>query len=167
MGPVSTVERGTRDTHRRQVETLSVALRKLGGNLLLYHQDEAVTLGLNLTDSKALGVLSETGPISAGRLAELLGLTSGAVTGVLDRLEAAGFVRRESDTQDRRRILVVPSIEGEVGTEGARLFEPVSGPFNALVQSYSETELDVILDFVTRASELLRSEIDIPNGSED
>jgi DNA-binding MarR family transcriptional regulator len=164
---VSTVERRTRDTHRRQIETLAVELRRLGGSLVLYHQSEAAKLGLNPTDARALGVLDETGPVSAGRLAELLSLTTGAVTGVLDRLEGAGLVRRESDTQDRRRILVVPSVRSTGAAEGGQIFGPVSDAFDALARSYGEKELDVILDFVTRTSELLRAEIDIPNGAED
>lgn len=156
---MSTVERRKRDTHRRQIDTLAVELRRLGGSLLLHHQSAAAKLGLNATDSKALSLLGETGPVPAGRLAELLSLTTGAVTGVLDRLEEAGLVRRESDTQDRRRVLVVPSEKGE------RIFGPVAKPFSALVRTYSEKELDVILDFVTRTSELLRGEIDVRNGN--
>lgn len=163
---MSTVERRKRDTHRRQIETLAVELRRLGGGLLLHHQSEAAKLGLNPTDAKAVSLLGETGPVPAGRLAELLSLTTGAVTGVLDRLEEAGLVRRESDTQDRRRVLVVPSEKGVSVAEGERIFGPLAGPFSALVRSYSEKELDVILDFVTRTSELLRAEIDVRNGSE-
>lgn len=162
---MSTVDRRKRDTHRRQIDTLAVELRRLGGSLLLHHQSEAAKLGLNATDSKALSLLGETGPVPAGRLAELLNLTTGAVTGVLDRLEEAGLVRRESDTRDRRRVLVVPSGKGAAVAEGDRIFGPLAEPFSALVRSYSEKELDAILDFVTRTSELLRAEFDVRNGT--
>jgi len=156
---VSTVvDRRKRDTHRRQIETLAVELRRLGGNLLLNHQREAERLGLNPTDSRAVSILIETGPIPAGRLAELMNLTTGAVTGVLDRLEAADLVRRESDTEDRRRVLVVPAEEGKAARETERLFGPLAVSFGALVRSYSEEQLELILDFVTRTSALLREE---------
>lgn len=162
---MSTVERRKRDTHRRQIETLAVELRRLGGGLLLHHQSEAAKLGLNPTDSKALSLLGETGPVPAGRLAELLDLTTGAVTGVLDRLEEAGLVRRESDTEDRRRVLVVLSEKGAGVAEGARIFGPLAEPFSALVRSYDEKELEIILDFVTRTNELLRAEMNVGNGT--
>lgn len=150
-------DRRRRQTHRRRIDTLAVALRRLGGSILLYHRSEAEKLGLNPTDSRAVGFLSETGPVPAGRLAELMGLTTGAVTALLDRLEASGLVRRESDPEDRRRVLVVPSDGGGTG-EASRLFGPLPEPFGALVRSYSEEELDVILDFVARTTELLRDE---------
>jgi len=160
-------DRRRRRTHRRRIDTLAVALRRLGGSLLLYHRSEAEKLGLNPTDSRAVGFLSETGPISAGRLARLMSLTTGAVTAVLDRLEAARLVRRESDPEDRRRVLVVPSAGGGTGREASRLFGPLPEPFGALVRSYSEEELDVILDFVTRTAELLRDQTDALSTDED
>lgn len=154
----SATDRRRRRTHRQRIDTLGGALRRLGGSLLLYHRSEAEKLGLNPTDSRAVGFLSETGPISAGRLAELMSLTTGAVTAVVDRLEAAGLVRRESDPEDRRRVLVVPSDGARAGSEASRLFGPLPEPFGALVRSYSEDELEVILDFVDRTTELLHEQ---------
>ncbi|HZD04177.1 MAG TPA: MarR family transcriptional regulator [Longimicrobiales bacterium] len=151
-------ERRKRETHRRQIDVLGVALRKLGSNLLLYHRRQAEKLGLNPTDSRAMGYLGETGPIPAGRLAELMGLTTGAVTGVLDRLEAAGVVRRRKDPGDRRRVLVAPVVGRRDGEAGRRLFAPLARPLAELARTYGEDELDVILDFVTRTSKLLGDE---------
>lgn len=161
-GPLSTtvehVERRKRGTHRRRIDDLAAALRRLGGGLLLHHQSQAEKLGLNPTDARAMGFLAETGPIPAGRLAELMDLTTGAITGVLDHLESAGLVRRESDPEDRRRVLVVPSDDGKKAKEVQRLFGPLARSFGALVRSYSEEELALILDFVRRTDELLRRE---------
>lgn len=138
-----------------------MALRRLGGSLLLHHQGQAERIGLNPTDSRAMSLLAETGPIPAGRLAELMSLTTGAVTGLLDRLEAVGLVRRESDPEDRRRVLVVPT-EGRDAQDVQGLFGPLARPFAELVRSYGEKELGLILDFVNRTSDLLRSEVEIP-----
>src|SRR2546427_4471297 len=62
--------------------------------------------GLNRTDWRCLDILGTRGPMTAGQLADAVRLTTGAVTGVLDRLEAAGLVRRVRDTKDRRRVIV-------------------------------------------------------------
>lgn len=63
-------------------------------------------LGVNRTDGRCLDIIDRHGTLTAGRLAEESGLSSGAVTAVLDRLEKAGFVRRVRDTKDRRRVMV-------------------------------------------------------------
>jgi DNA-binding MarR family transcriptional regulator len=151
-------ERRKRPTHRRQVIALGGAVRRLGWNLLLYHSGEAQKMGLNPTDSRAMSHLSESGPMPAGRLAELMGLTTGAVTGLLDRLEGVGLVRRQDDPQDRRRVLIVPVPSADEEVEAGRLFGPLEQPFGALVRSYSEGQLAVILDFIERTSELLRAQ---------
>src|SRR5689334_19744767 len=70
--------------------------------------DEAVTvaIGVNRTDGKCIDILHQHGRMSAGELAGHSGLTTGAVTAVIDRLEGMGYVRREADPADRRRVLV-------------------------------------------------------------
>src|SRR5690348_14471870 len=75
-------------------------------NLLL--QAVGATLGLSPTDVECLLLLRELGAASAGHLAEILGLTTGAITGVVDRLASAGFVFRQTDPADRRRVIVQP-----------------------------------------------------------
>lgn len=71
-----------------------------------YDQAVADTLGINRTDMRCLDVIESEGPVAAGRLAEATGLTTGAITTVLDRLEKRGFARRVPDPRDRRRVLV-------------------------------------------------------------
>ena len=86
-------------------------------------------------------------------LAESTGLTTGAITGVIDRLEAAGFVRREDDPNDRRRVIlrVIPKRYREIG----RLFERLSAAAADLGARYSDRELATILDFMTRSHQML------------
>src|SRR6266581_7672060 len=85
--------------------------RVFANQTVLYTQAVAEQVGLNLTDLSCTGILTVEGPVTAGRLAELTGLTTGAITGAIDRMERAGYVRRESDPNDRRRVVVVPIAE--------------------------------------------------------
>jgi DNA-binding MarR family transcriptional regulator len=102
--------------------------------------------GINRTDWRCLDILGTRGPMTAGQLADAVRLTTGAVTGVLDRLEAAGLVRRIRDTADRRRVNV------EVTDELARLGAPVYGPLIADAAEahavFDATELELITRFI-------------------
>lgn len=86
-------------------------------------------LGTNLTDLRCLGVLFREGPATAGRLAEIGGITAGAITAALDRLEKLGYVRRVRDTVDRRRVHV------ELTPQVTRLFDEIWGPLAAESQA--------------------------------
>nr|WP_260408141.1 MarR family transcriptional regulator [Planomonospora venezuelensis] len=113
-------------------------------------------LGVNVTDLTCLGFILEAAedPITAGRLAERAGLTTGAVTGVVNRLEKAGYVRRLSDSDDRRRIRIVP--EGDAAARVTAAYEPVYRRLIALFEDYGPGELGVISDWFTRAAEIMR-----------
>src|SRR3954451_20471563 len=91
---------------RNQIDSVIRSLRR--GNLQgsFFGQTVAIRFGLSESDVEALEVLLDTGAATAGRLSELMGLTSGAVTRVIDRLEQAGYVRRVPDPADRRRVIV-------------------------------------------------------------
>src|SRR6516164_2366733 len=86
--------------------SLNQAGRQLSTATIMFHQAIADRIGLHPTDLKCADILFVKGPLTAGELAELTGLTTGAITGVIDRLEGAGFARREEDRYDRRRVIV-------------------------------------------------------------
>jgi DNA-binding MarR family transcriptional regulator len=92
-----------------------------------------------------------TGSLTAGELALKTGLTTGAVTAVIDRLERAGFARREDDPHDRRRVIV--SVVSQRLGEIERLFRAFAASFSELAARYKDRELAVILDFMTRCRE--------------
>jgi len=94
--------------------------RQYSTSTVLFHQVIAERLGLNPTDHKCAEILSRTGPLTAGELADHTGLTTGAITGVVDRLERAGFVRRDRDPEDRRRHIVEVSAKGSARLEDAK-----------------------------------------------
>jgi len=119
----------------------------------LFDESAAAWAGINRTDARCLDILDRTGPLTAGQLAAEVRLTSGAVTAILDRLEAAGLVRRVRDTVDRRRVMV------ETTPELMRRSAPVFGPLveegSREMERYSDDELEVILDFLVRNRRLL------------
>jgi predicted ArsR family transcriptional regulator len=126
---------------------------------VIYHQAVALKLGLNPTDLKCRGVLSETGPITAGELAELIGVTTGAVTGIVDRLEKAGLVQRDRDPNDRRRVVIVPLENPSVMQGASQIFGSLGQASTELLAgNFTNEQLEVILDFIQRGTELMKSE---------
>jgi DNA-binding MarR family transcriptional regulator len=113
-GPPSDAPGGARPPgpgHLPEPIDITLALRDLGMAVDLHQQVAADRLGLNRTDLGLLGLLEAQGARTPGQIAEASGLTTGAVTGVVDRLEKAGLVRREPDPADRRRVLVKLLVE--------------------------------------------------------
>jgi DNA-binding MarR family transcriptional regulator len=130
------------DTLRAEVSDL--LLRFIAG-VVLFSNEVAKQVGLGPSDSQFLGLLGLEGPLTPGRLAELTGLTTGTVTGVLDRLERGGYVRRERDATDRRKVVVTPVPEA-----AARLAAHYSGHgtyTDALLARRDTAQLQVLRDF--------------------
>jgi DNA-binding MarR family transcriptional regulator len=109
-------------------------------------------LGINRTDNTALDVLERAGHMTAGELARDLRLTTGAVTALIDRLAAAGFVRRVPDANDRRRVLVelTPLTLELTGM----IYGPIAQDYQQMAQRYSVQELELILDFTRTGNAL-------------
>jgi DNA-binding MarR family transcriptional regulator len=131
--------------------------RTANARVVLLLEAIAARLGLNPTDLKCLDLVAGEDTVTPGRLAELSGLTSGAITGVLDRLEAAGLVRREPDPSDRRRFVVrlVPDRQAEIAELYADL---VQGTGELLAQFEPGTQV-AIGDFLRRRRDLLDRQI--------
>lgn len=132
---------------------LSQHLRWLSAYAVLFSHLQARRAGINSTDLEAHDILTLSGPIPAGRLAALTGLTSGAATSLIDRLEDAGLARREPDPADRRRVIVralppPPEIEQRI----MPAFEEIGQRMDALFASYDDAELALIQDFLERAT---------------
>jgi DNA-binding MarR family transcriptional regulator len=139
----------TKSKRRRELEAaLNAVLRDVSGQSVLYSQAVADRLGINSSDLECLDYILR-GQLTAGRLAELTGLTTGAITGIIDRLERAGLARRERDVDDRRKILVrpLPAVSERV----APLFAPMEGAAMAVLSKYRDDELALFLDFLTAA----------------
>jgi DNA-binding MarR family transcriptional regulator len=113
---------------------------------VLLHHTVAGKAGLNVTDLQCLNLLSLDGPMTPGRLAQAMGITTGgAITAVVDRLERAGYVRRSRDPHDRRRVIVelVPQATARI----AGYFEPVAASVQARFAGFSDDQLRTLLEF--------------------
>ena len=131
---------------KRLVEDLKLAGRRLSAATIMFHQAIADRLGLNITDHKCVDFLLMNGPLPTGELARMTSLTTGAITAALDRLEQAGFVVREDDPEDRRRV-VVRAVPERVATM-ARLFDAFSARLDQLFAGYSQKELAMLVDYM-------------------
>jgi DNA-binding MarR family transcriptional regulator len=137
--------------HRDEaVRDLKLNLRHFVVELLVSSYQATEDVGVNPTDFGALCLLLLHGSAPAGRLAELTGLTTGAVTGMVDRLERGGFVRREVDPADRRKVIVVP----DAGRVDRDLFPHFPSLKRAAAQQFyddfSIAELGLISEFLSR-----------------
>lgn len=133
---------------RPAVAAALAALRGLAFEVDRLDQRAADRFGVNRTDLRCLELLGAEGAVSPTALAGALGLTTGGVTTVLDRLERAGYARRRPDRHDRRRI-VVEATELLAAREG-EIFGELMRSTEALLASYSDAELATIRDFLAR-----------------
>ena len=135
-----------------------LAMRRAGSIMQLLGQMSAERIGVNVTDLNCLNIVALTGPMTAGDLARATGLTTASITGVLDRLEEGGFVRRERDLKDRRRVIVNLNM-GPGLREVGSTFGPLVKAWRAAAASYSDEELGLLLGFQRRFEEIVRGRL--------
>src|SRR5260370_11681010 len=99
---------GSQEKHAALLGELAQEFRQFNGLGASFFRAAAARIGMTVTDMQVIDILDSTGPTTAGQLADLTGLTTGAITGMLNRLEEAGLVRRERDPNDGRRDIVRP-----------------------------------------------------------
>ena len=141
---------------RDKIDSVIRSLRRVNLQGSFYGATVAIRFGLSESDIETLEALIERGATTAGHLSELTGLTSGAVTRVIDRLEQAGYVRRVPDPADRRRVIV------EVVTDKiAAVQETLNRISTASAEEigrYSEAQLELIDDFLTKMEQITKEE---------
>jgi DNA-binding MarR family transcriptional regulator len=138
--------------HKREVfEKLIDEVRRSQNATSRFDQAVGDALGLNRTDVRCLDVLEREGSLTAGQLAHATGLTSGAMTTALDRLERAGYAERVRDTGDRRRVLVEATPKAL--REGRRFYDEHDELSARRYQRYSEQQLELLLQFVREGRE--------------
>ena len=142
---------------------LMLALRRSSAAGVLHGQTVARRVGVNSTDLECLDLILMSGPSTAGEIARHTGLTSGAVTGLIDRLERLGLVERTADPADRRKVLVRVR-EDRIGPIAA-LYTPLEKAMQSLLAGYSREELKVLIDFAERSGDLLQARISELNDS--
>jgi DNA-binding MarR family transcriptional regulator len=131
------------------LKTLDETLRKVSAGSVLLNDTVAKLVGANPTDLECLDLLGLGGPTTAGKLAAHTGLTTGATTAVIDRLERAGFARRLRSTEDRRSVLVEALPDRLRQIEA--LYQPLAVAVARLNEDYGDRQLAVIVDYLSRA----------------
>jgi DNA-binding MarR family transcriptional regulator len=150
---------GTGRQERADLEVAFAAgLRRTGALMQLMGTAAADKVGINATDLNCLNILSFSGHMTAGELARATGLTTASITGVVDRLEEAGFVTRERDPQDRRRVVVQINLERAM-KDVAKIFAPMLGSWREMAARYSDDELRLIVDFYARMEQVFRDHL--------
>jgi DNA-binding transcriptional ArsR family regulator len=140
-----------------------LAMRRTGSTLQLLGQLAAERIGVNATDLNCLNLVALAGPLTAGELARQTGLTTASITGVLDRLEEGGFVRRERDPKDRRRVNVKLN-PGPALAEIGPTFGPLVVAWRGTAASYSDDELRLLVEFQGRFLDIVREQLDRLRG---
>jgi DNA-binding MarR family transcriptional regulator len=102
-------------------------------------------LGINRTDLRCMNIVENQGPITAGRLAELSGLTTAAVTAVLDRMERAGYARRVRDQKDRRQVIV--ELTPLAGERAGKIWGPLGADASAMFGRMSVDDLKGVIEY--------------------
>ena len=139
------------------LQAIRSGFQQISGQSVLTSQVIADKVGLAPSDLECLGYLDDGGPMTAGRLAELTGLTSGAVTRMVDRLEAKKYVRRRSDPEDRRRV-IIELVPGRA-KEFERFYGPMARDATERMSCYSDAELAFIADLLEAMTEFGRTQL--------
>lgn len=119
--------------------------RELSTAVVLFHEAVGDLMGLSAADNRALTLISAHAPITGSELARLTGLTAGAITGMVDRLERGGHVRRTPDPGDRRRMLIVPVPGGSAQVQ--EVFSDLGAAMAEMMSRFNDEQLAVIAEY--------------------
>jgi DNA-binding MarR family transcriptional regulator len=135
----------------RLLVSLDEAIRKVGAQAVLISDLVATRVGINSTDLECLDLLQLDGPSTAGQMSARSGLTTGATTAMIDRLEKAGYVRRRRDASDRRLVMV--EVLDHCGSHITPLYQPIQKDLEKLHARYSNRELEIVVRYLSEATE--------------
>jgi DNA-binding MarR family transcriptional regulator len=140
---------------QQQVWELVELFRKNGNQDRAFDHLAAERLGINDTDLDCINIIERRGGVTAGELADESGLTTGAVTGVIDRLERAGYARRSHDKADRRRVVV--EVTPEFYERADRIWGPMAREWGERINNrFTSGQLDVVAEFLRTTTEIGR-----------
>jgi DNA-binding MarR family transcriptional regulator len=143
----------SKDSHRKTIEdAFGRSVRAYQTAVDNFDQAVADHVGLNRTDARCIDLIDQAGGMTAGELARAAGLTTGAVTAVVDRLEKAGFARRVPDPGDRRRVRI--EVTEKVWQMHAPLIGPMLEESQAILDDLTDAEIERFTEFLERVIEL-------------
>jgi DNA-binding MarR family transcriptional regulator len=164
----------SRDSHEQRAELLAELareLRQLKGLSASFVRAAAARMGVTVTDMQVIESLTSSGPMTAGQLAELTGLTTGAITGMLNRLEESGLVRRERDPEDGRRVIVRLNPDTDQIRGIGPSFDSIGKALEEQIARYNDEQIAFLVDFLKRSNAASRQEIlwlrEAPRNEED
>jgi DNA-binding MarR family transcriptional regulator len=144
-----------RPDKQQKIDDLVDEFRLSGNEDRAFDNLAAQRLGVNLTDLHCLSIIQRRGGLTAGELAAEAGLTSGAITGVIDRLERAGYARRARDPDDRRKVSV--GVTPEFSAAAGKIWGPVKQDWDELLTSrFTTRQLEDVIDFLRATNALTR-----------
>ncbi len=142
-----------------QIDELVREFRASGNQDDAFDNLAAERLGVNETDLHCLNIVENSGGLTAGELADAAGLTTGAVTGVIDRLERVGFARRVPDPGDRRRVKL--EVTPKFYSRAEKIWRPMAADWSrVLSREFSAEELERIIEFLRMTNEVNRRHLD-------
>jgi DNA-binding MarR family transcriptional regulator len=136
------------------LDTFRVASRKYSDASVLMHEAISRKAGLSGTDHKYLGLIIDKGPLTAGELSQLTGLSTPGITVLIDRLEKKKLAKREYDKNDRRKVIIVGNAENAKKLLSP-LFKELQEKTSELLKAYSASDLKIIEGYFLQASELM------------
>jgi DNA-binding MarR family transcriptional regulator len=151
---------GLQEKRAEVLGELARELRQFHGLGVSFFRAAAARVGMTVTDMQVMDLLASTGPMTAGQFADLTGLTTGAITGMLNRLEEAGLVRRERDPNDGRRVIVRLERGKDDKREISSIFDTFGKAWDELVAQYDDEQIAFLLEFLKRSNALSRQELD-------
>jgi DNA-binding MarR family transcriptional regulator len=147
------------DTREKLIADFLSEVRQFNGLGAFFFRAAAARIGMNATDLQVIDILEIAGPSTAGQLAELTGLTTGAITGMIDRLEKSGLVRRESDPMDARRVLVRLYPNETAMKEIIPVFDAIGQKWDEVASKYDDQQIAFLIDFLRTSNNASREEI--------
>lgn len=135
------------------------AVQRAGTLKVLHTNAVASRIGLSATEFEAMDIITRYQPMTAGKLADYCGLTTGAITGLVDRLERAGFVQRERDSGDRRRVYIKPIEIAERNQKVRELYAPIAEAFCTLMTHYTPEQAQLLIDLHTQLNDVTEKAI--------
>lgn len=132
--------------------------REFSEAVVMFHEAVAHRLGMSAAEWKCLDLLVRNGPTTAKKLAEKSGLTTGAITGIVDRLEEAGYVKREDNPEDRRSVIIKPLPRPDLAKELTPIFASLGQAMGKMMSGYSERDLTVLQGFFKNTVIVLRQQ---------
>ncbi|MCD9616343.1 MarR family winged helix-turn-helix transcriptional regulator [Chryseobacterium gleum] len=145
------------------IENFREASRAYSDASIFMHEAIARKAGLSSTDHKYLGLILQYESVTAGEISKLTGLTTGAVTGLIDRLEKKNLLKRQFIQEDRRKVIIIPNVENSMKLLGP-IFDELQQKTLRLISTFSKKEVETVERYFREATILMKETADLLNN---